>query len=174
MHELTVTAIGKDRPGIVASVSRAFLDLRCNLAECSMTRLRDQFAMILVVQAPQEVTNENLLGTLEGSAGHLDLQIQVFEGPHEASQAPKRPFVISLYGADHPGIVHRVTQELAGQQVNITDLVSRVAGDNVYLMVLEVDLPDSLDEAALAQTLDDVAGDLEVDITLRPAEAADL
>lgn len=174
MHDLTVTAIGKDRPGIVAAATRAFYELGCNLADCSMTRLSDQFAMILLVQAPDEVTKDRLYEALEGPAQTFGLDFQVAEGPHQPTSSPKRPFVISLYGADHPGIVFRITAHLAEKAVNITDLVSRVVGDNVFLMVIDIDLPESLDESLLGRELEDLARDLDVDVTLRPAETADL
>ncbi|HVF11766.1 MAG TPA: ACT domain-containing protein, partial [Actinomycetota bacterium] len=36
MRHLTVTATGKDRPGIVAAVTGALLEVGCNLSDCSM------------------------------------------------------------------------------------------------------------------------------------------
>lgn len=174
MPDLTVTAVGKDRPGIVAAAARTFYELGCNLADCSMTRLSDQFAMILLVQAPDAVGREVLESALKEASKELALDFQVLEGSHEQNPPAGRPFVISLYGADHPGIVYRVASRLASDGVNITDLVSRVVGDNVFTMVLEVDLPASLDEKALEADLNGVAGDLDVNITLRPAEPAAL
>ena len=37
---MAVTAVGRDRPGIVARVTAALLHLGCNLGETSMARLR--------------------------------------------------------------------------------------------------------------------------------------
>ncbi len=41
-----ITAIGKDRPGIVAGVSKALYDLGTNIEDSSMTILSGEFAMI--------------------------------------------------------------------------------------------------------------------------------
>jgi predicted amino acid-binding ACT domain protein len=62
--------------------------------------------------------------------------------------------VISVYGADHPGIVHAVSHALAELQVNIIDLSSRVVGDPpVYVLGIEAVLPAGLDAAAVETAL---------------------
>lgn len=174
MRDLIVTAVGEDRPGIVAGVTAEFFRLGCNLADCSMTRLSRQFAMILLVQAPDEVTGGRLEQELKEPAGRLGLDIHVIDRPHASTPIAARPFVISLYGADHPGIVYRTAQMLAAEGVNITDLVSRVVGDNIFTMLLEIDLPEALDESRLEEQLRSLSVELGVELTLRPAETADL
>lgn len=174
MRDVAVTALGKDRPGIVAAVTKVFFELGCNLADCSMSRLAGQFAMILLVQAPDELGVEALERALHRPAADLGLALNVQEIAHDEAEASERPYVISLYGADHPGIVYRITELLAGRSVNVTDLVSRVVGENVYAMVLDVDLPNDLDEHALEADLAQVARDVGVEMTLRPAEIAEL
>ncbi len=48
--------------------------------------------------------------------------------------------MVSVHGADRPGIVHRVGAAIAAAGGNITDLSTRLAGD-LYVLVAEVDLP---------------------------------
>ena len=49
---------------------------------------------------------------------------------------------MSVYGVDHPGIVHAVSRRLAERGVSITDLETRLVGgadgEPVYAMMLEV------------------------------------
>src|SRR5207237_7212888 len=52
MAHFAVTAVGVDRPGIVAGLTGVFVEHGCNLEDCSMTILRGHFAMTLVVDAP--------------------------------------------------------------------------------------------------------------------------
>ena len=64
--------------------------------------------------------------------------------------------IVSVYGVDHPGIVHSVASALGQRAVNITDLHARVAGEasgRLYSMVLEVALPDGLGEEELEAVL---------------------
>ncbi|MFL5879210.1 MAG: glycine cleavage system protein R [Actinomycetota bacterium] len=52
MARFAVSVFGRDRPGIVAAVSRVLADAGCNLEDTSMTILRGHFAMMLVVAGP--------------------------------------------------------------------------------------------------------------------------
>ena len=80
---------------------------------------------------------------------------------------------ISVYGADHPGIVHGVAELLAREGVNVVGLSTRVLGEDdapIYVMLLEVTLPASLDEAGLERLLAEVAEQQGVDVSVRPAD----
>jgi glycine cleavage system transcriptional repressor len=85
------------------------------------------------------------------------------------------PFIVSVYGSDHPGIVHQIANVLADHSVNITDVNTRVLGEEdgvpVYAMLLEVTLPRTLDPAALDNRIQAVAKELGVDASLHPADA---
>jgi glycine cleavage system transcriptional repressor len=174
MHEVTITAIGRDRPGIVAGVTKVLFELGCNLADCSMTLLRDQFAMIMLLEAPEDVTSDGLSQALRSPAGKFDLSIVVREASSDVSRAPVHPYVVSLYGADHPGIVYRITSELASRGINVTDLMSRIVGEGIYMMVLDVSLPDELDPERLGEDLQVISRELGVELTFRPEETAEL
>lgn len=169
-----MAAVGKDRPGIVAGVTEVLYRLGCNLADCSMSLLGGHFAMILLVEAPSEVTGGGLESALQEPIRQLGLVTTVREISHAEAHRPSRPYVVSLYGADRPGIVYRISRALADRGVNITDLASHVVGANVYSMVLDVDLPDDVDPTELEPALQEVAHELEVHLTFRSSEAAEL
>ena len=178
MSHFAVTAVGADRPGIVAAVTRAFVDHGCNLEDSSMTILRGQFAMMLVVDAPAGVGIDELEAALAAPAAELDLVVTVrpaADEPVEPAEGPETgPWTVSVYGADHPGIVHGVTSLLAGRSVNIVDLSTRVVGtpeSPVYTMVLEVTLPPGEDPRELERALEATAGELGVTCRLHPSEA---
>jgi glycine cleavage system transcriptional repressor len=174
MHDLTVSAIGEDRPGIVAAVTGVLLERGCNLADCSMSLLRRQFAMILLVEAPDELSHEALETALREPAERLGLVTSVREVAHAETTSPGRPHVVSLYGPDRPGIVHRIASVLAGRQVNITDLMSRLAGDDIYMVIVEADLPGDADADELAAELQATAKELGIELTFRASETVEL
>ena len=97
----------------------------------------------------------------------------------EGTARPRgRPHLISVYGADRPGIVYRVSELLAGLRVNITDVstrrTSRRTGTrtrSLYLMLLEVELPPRLNARDLERRLRSLARRLGVSVSLRSAEA---
>jgi glycine cleavage system transcriptional repressor len=172
-----VTAVGADRPGIVAAVTGAFAEHGCNLEDSSMTILRGQFAMMLVVDAPAGVGAGELEATLAGPAAALDLVVTVrraAEPTEVEAQAEVDSWTVSVYGADHPGIVHGITSLLAERSVNIVDLSTRVVGspeNPVYTMVLQVTLPPAGDPHQLQADLEAKAGELGVTCRLHPSEA---
>jgi glycine cleavage system transcriptional repressor len=179
---LAVSAVGADRPGIVAAVTRVFVEHGCNLEDSSMTILRGQFAMMLVVDAPSGVGAGELHQALAEPASALDLVVTVRPLPdepgsatdREAGAGPGARFTVSVYGADHPGIVHGVTDLLARRGANIVDLSTRMIGDAehpVYAMVLEVSLPPAVDPDELADLLRAEAAALGVDASLHAADA---
>jgi glycine cleavage system transcriptional repressor len=78
--------------------------------------------------------------------------------------------LISLYGADRPGIVYRVTHELAQLQLSITDLNTRLAGtkgEPVYVMMLEAYLPEGKSIMDLDTLLSALRTELQVEIGVR-------
>src|SRR5438309_10067826 len=107
MALVAVTAIGADRPGIVAEVTRILLEQGCNLEDTSMTILRGHFAMTLVVSAPGDETElERAFGPVQEKMG-LVVSVRPI-GPEQEASGSGHPFVVSVYGADRPGIVHAV------------------------------------------------------------------
>ena len=49
MGHFALSVVGRDRPGIVAEVSRVLFELGCNIEDSTCTILSGQFAMILVI-----------------------------------------------------------------------------------------------------------------------------
>jgi glycine cleavage system transcriptional repressor len=81
--------------------------------------------------------------------------------------------VITVYGADHPGIVHAVSATLAERGVNITGLETRLAGAEgspLYVMIIEVAIPEESD-GELESVLSDVGDRTNVEVSLRPLAA---
>jgi glycine cleavage system transcriptional repressor len=169
-----ITAVGDDRPGIVAAFTGALLPLAVNLEDTAMTLLEGQFAMVLVVSVP-EGDIDRVRAALAAVERSFDLMTYVREVSGSTTESTGRECSLTVYGADHPGIVHRVTDTLARRGVNIVDLATRVIGRDgaipVYAMLLDLRVPDGVDDASLRADLDSVALELGVDCTLRVVDA---
>ena len=170
LHAITV--IGHDRPGIIAETTRVLADLGLNIEDSTMTLLRGHFAMMLICAggAAAAEVDEALAGlTADGS-----LSVSVREVPEEPDhEAVGASYVLTVHGGDRPGIVSSVVSEVARVGGNITDLTTRLAGE-LYLLVAEVDLPSGVDVDALRSSLEAVAADLGVGVTLREVESDEL
>jgi glycine cleavage system transcriptional repressor len=168
---LAVTVVGDDRPGIVAAVARSLYDAGCNLDDATSTILRGHFSMVLIVRAPEATSPDELERTLRNDGASLELEVTV--RPVRDVEVPVAPptHVVSVYGADRPGIVARIAEALSEGGANITDLTSRVIGGReapVYALMLEVAVP--LD-ATLDGMLDPLRAELDVEITSHLVEA---
>jgi glycine cleavage system transcriptional repressor len=172
--EFAVTAVGRDRPGIVAALSGALLELGGNIEDSQMSILRGHFAVMLVVEVPGSVDEAELRRRLEPVGSELGLEAIAVNGIDDLGGPPASPsHVVSVYGADHPGIVHAVASALSGQKVNITDLETRLAGaadSPLYVMIIEVALGEAA-EADVQAALSEVAGEAGVEVSLRPLGA---
>lgn len=175
MSHFAVSAMGADRPGIVAAVTGALVDLGANLDDCSMTILRGHFAMMIVVETPPGTTAEEVEAAVVAPARAHELVVAVRAIDDDVPQSPPgRSFSLALHGADRPGIVHRVASLLASESVNIVDLSTRVIGEPgrpVYAMTLDITLPTGCDPDVLAQRLGALAADLGVSCRLHPSDA---
>jgi glycine cleavage system transcriptional repressor len=180
-HFAIVTAFGQDRPGIVAALAEGLFQLGCNIEDTSSVQLRGEFTMMLLVRLPKGLSAGQLASRLTPHIAPLDLTIQCREVPTEAAarvQALETPtFMLSVYGADHPGIVAAVARTVADHKGNITVMNTRVVGavdKPVYVMVLEIKLPPDASPDPLRQALEQLKPGIGVDLTFRKLESLKL
>ncbi len=176
MTRVAVTAFGPDRPGIVAMLTGVLLGHGANLEDTSMTILQGHFAMMLVVHLPPGEGPGALESTLGREVAGLGLTVVVraLEGEGRPAADEASDWAVSVYGSDRPGIVHRVTQVLAEADANITDLTTRVVGEEAlpaYVMLMEVSLPAGTDAGRLGAELAVLGDELGVEVHLRPHDA---
>ena len=165
MHQIWLTAIGRDRPGIVARIARVLLEHGLNIEDSQMRILGGRFAMMLLLRG--EPREEELVKDLQAAGRELGLDhIYVHPIAEAEAEAPEPTHVLTVYGGDHPGIVAAVAEALAAQGVNITDLQTRLAG-GVYVIFLELALPPGADITAAVATVGSEQG---VDVSLREIE----
>lgn len=174
-----LTAFGQDRPGMVAALAEGLFRLGCNIEDTCMTRLRGEFAMMVMVRLPPDLPPDRLAERLTPYSAPLGLTLLCREVPPAVAEragdgeAETPQFILSVYGADHPGIVAQVARCVADHGGNITDMNTRVIGSKdrpVYIMILEVHLPPDHPAEPLTEALDRLKPALGVDLTFRPLE----
>jgi glycine cleavage system transcriptional repressor len=172
MGQLVVSAVGRDRPGIAAAVTGVLVEHGANLADAQMGILSGHFAMTLILDVPAALSAEALRADLDRAAADLGLDaifVHDVAEPDATSVSPS--LIVTLYGADHPGIVHAVTSELAGRGVNVTDLnthrIAEEGGAPLYVMMLEVAPPPGTAAAEVEAALQRVAGEQGLELSVR-------
>lgn len=168
-----VTILSQDRPGIVADTTEVLFRLGCNIEDSSCAMLGGDFAMILIVSHEKPFSGSRLtdefkaLRKLTGLAAYVRTiaEIEVCPIKKEGELC-----LISVYGADQPGIVCRVARTLADRLINITDLNTRLIGtkeEPVYVLMLEAVLPDGVTVDDVTHMLDNQKKELNVEIGVR-------
>lgn len=162
MDTYALSAIGVDRPGIVASIAERLVAHGVNVTDSHMGILRGHFAMTLIVTVRGDVTA--LRAELDRAARELDVDaLTLVPVRGSGARGPAATHTVTVHGADHPGILAAVTRRLADEQINVTDLMTRLAGD-LYVMFIEVAAPGGVPD------LGDVADEQGVEITVQPLE----
>ena len=171
----SVSAIGRDRPGIVAGISGVLLELDGNIDDSQMSILHGHFAVMLVVSVPDSVPRKRLAQKLEEVGRGLGMSSVVVSELDRLSPVSTPSHILSVYGADHPGIVHSVAEALAEHGANITDMRTRLTGDSadpVYVMFLELEIRGDASEVSAA--LGEVSREAGVEVSLRELTSEDL
>jgi len=157
---MAVSVIGRDRPGIVASVAKVLFQNRCNIEDLSQTAIRGQFAMILIASTVSKDSLLSLKQDLDDLAGDLDLEINLRPiQPGEMKvfdTGETEPFVITVQGEDRPGLVYGIAEILAERAINITNLDARralIGGKQEHVQLFEVDIPKRLDYRLIQKKL---------------------
>src|SRR3954451_2613924 len=172
MRHFALSAVGRDRPGIVAAMSEVLLKHSANIEDSQMTILRGHFAMMLVVAMPEDADAAVIRDELSAAAARLELEAVALSALEEGDPAaePMPSHIVTVYGVDHPGIVHAITSALADRAIDITDLTTRVVGEDdepIYALMMEVAVPAGEDAESL---LASVAAEQNVDVTVRQIE----
>ena len=170
MTSLTLTVIGRDRPGLVETLSERIVAAGGNWLESRMARLAGQFAGILLAEAP-EAGVEALIASLKELEAQ-GLRVTVERGVGEPAEA-RQLLQLELIGHDRPGIVHEIAQALAARRVNIEELTTRVvsgsfSSDSLFQATARLRVPGEVTADELRDVLEPLADELMVDITLEP------
>ena len=175
---VAVSVLGKDRPGIVSAITKVLYETGCNIEDSSMTLLRSEFAMILLVSLGKKTTIDGLRKKFAeiSEKASLSVFLKPISRKEELPEvASGNPHIIAVYGADKPGIVYGVSSLLAKKKINITDVQTTFSDKaNTYTMLLEAHLPKSLTLASAKTLLAALSSKLGVTILIQPVDSPQL
>ncbi len=174
-HWYALSAIGRDRPGIVADLAELIYECDCNLEDSSMTILGSEFAVLLLLTGEGDDTTQRLAGACKRLEWEKRLTVffRPLEGepiPYRASEKAK-PYSLQVVGVDKAGIVAKIARCLADHRINIGQMHTQSrpepgSGTPIYTMRMVMDVPQAVEERVLRERLDAIARDLHIDLTL--------
>lgn len=171
---LVISALGDDRPGIVDQLSKAILDIGCNIADSRMTVLGGEFAILLMVEG-----NWNTLGKLEeaisGLQQKLELTIIARRTEERQRKAPCLPYIVQVVSLDHPGIVHQLANFFSSRRINIEDMVTASypaahTGTIMFSVQMTVGIPAELHIASLRDEFMEFCDRINLDAIIEPSQ----
>ncbi len=176
MAKLVLTAIGRDRAGLVQALSSSLDAHAGNWLESEFLHLAGHFAGIALVDVPdadvQAFTSS--VSKLEDSVG-LRVEVTTSEPesaptPEPAAGEPER-MKLHLLGQDRPGMVRQVTSALVSQQVTIEEFSSWTrsapeGGGTLFEAEALIQLAEGTEAAKVRDALEQIASELMVDLEL--------
>lgn len=157
---------------MVAAVSKILFEEGCNLEDSAMTRLQGEFAILLILSGPnQSGPMERKLKRM-GKKWGLTVGLKPLAQPKTTkTKRTADRVLISVYGADRPGIVHRVTHQLAKRRVNLSDLSTHrteAAGKpSGYILYLEGEIPEGVTPGDLEKALRENLAEMGVTVSVK-------
>ena len=171
-----LSALGKDRPGIVADVSEMIYECGGNIEDSSMSLLRNHFALLLLFSTEREEVNQKLSSDLKRLGQEKNLTVFyspiTVEEAHPVAREQTERFKITTSGVDHAGIVFKVCRLLADHGINIADMethrvLSAESGTPLFDMDIDLEVPRSISEQNLREGLHRIANELMIDLVMK-------
>jgi glycine cleavage system transcriptional repressor len=175
-QHVILTAMGKDRVGIVDDLSAAILDTGCNIEESKMALLGGEFVSILLISGESERVGR-LSGELPALGERVGLSIELRNTEPPRQNVESRPYLLESVSLDTPGIVHAVTSILRREHINIEDLETETTaapwtGAPMFVMKARIAVPSGLSVRKLRAELDELSSSHDLDIRLDPISVA--
>ncbi len=168
-----INAFGKDKPGIVAEVSKILYENGFNLENSTMSRLADEFTIMLVVYTEKDFTTDEVKKLFLPVKDKLGLNIYVKEIDYKEEDKKDTLYKVIVYGGDKPGIVYKVAKLLAENNINIVDMTTEKAQD-IYVLITDVEIPDGIDFEEFRAKIKQLQYDIDVDISCEKIEVLEL
>jgi glycine cleavage system transcriptional repressor len=172
---LVLSAVGRDRPGIVNEVSKLIFEHGCNMEDSRMAVLGGDFALIVLLSGTPDA-----VAKLHRDFPEFSRQRGLTGSAHETPGPQARidkgfvPFDVRAVGLDHEGIVHRIAQVLLDLGANVitmeTEAVSApVTGAPMFSLEMRVAVPPKVSLSQLRTKLQSTGDAMNVDITVQAA-----
>ena len=169
-----LSAIGSDRPGLVAELAQLIFDCDSNLEDSRMTILGTDFAVILLCSSnASDAAARIAVGAKRLERDHgLTILLRSLEGKLRPSiPAPGTAlYRVEAVGEDRAGIVAGLCRVLANRSVNIAELTTRSrlgpGGSPTYELTIQAEVPESSDVRDLRDALEAEADRLVIDVAL--------
>lgn len=173
-RDVVITAVGPDRPGLIQEISSAVHAVGANLEDSRMAVLGGEFAVIVLCSG-KPAALDRLLSESDALGRRLGLTLSFKETNRPTAAKDYAPYRLVVSGVDRPGIVASITKILAGHEINVASLESRVyfaplSGTPMFAFHADLEIPSQTVRSILRKELSAVCDDENLDFNLEVAE----
>lgn len=156
MHQLVVTAIGEDRPGIVSELTQLVSSTQCNIIDSRIAILGNEFTFIMLLAGDMAAISrvEHMIPT---RSMELGLSTMTKRTSHHHDNEYNASYRLEYHGLDVPGTICKVTKTLADHKVTIAALKADSTEQDGQLLMhseLEINVSEQVDAEQLTLDLD--------------------
>jgi glycine cleavage system transcriptional repressor len=170
---LVLSALGPDRPGLVAEVTEYLTLHGANVEDSRMAVLGGDFGILVLVSgAPDRIAAvEKDQKALTDKTG-LSVMLRRTKSPEEHRRAAVIPCLVTAEAIDQEGIVRAVSRALHQLGVNIVSLETTafeapVTGSPLFRLEARVDVPQTTGIAKVRKAMEEVATAESLDVDVR-------
>ncbi|MGP9680973.1 MULTISPECIES: glycine cleavage system protein R [unclassified Brachybacterium] len=170
MTTYVLTAIGDDRPGLVAALAAAVDENGGNWVDSQLALLAGKFAGIVQVDVPAGNVGA-FLEALPVLAEEVGLDVEANVAGADVGSQTGESLRLHLLGQDRTGMVREVTSALTSQGATIDGLRSWTreapeGGGMLFEAEAELRLAVGADDDGIRDALEQIAAELMVDLEL--------
>jgi len=165
---IVLTLTGRDKIGIVDSVTSVIVKRDGNVEASRMARLGGEFAMLMLV-----TVSDKEFGNLDQDFQQMrgeGYQVTLLQTEDDSKKyAGWLPYEIEVTGADHEGIIHDISHHLATQGINIENMDTSSApapmsGTPLFMMKGVILVPPKLSFHTWSNALEEIGDKLNVSV----------
>ena len=169
-HHLVLSAVGTDRVGLMEKISGFIQTKDANIEDSRMAVFAGEFAIIMLVTGSEEG-----LSSIEANQNELaeETGLSIFlRRPSEKKYSePMIPCRFTASSLDHPGIVHRLTSQLAQSGINIESMETKsyaapMSATPMFRFEAIIAVPGRINLPLLRMDLQSIGEEENIDIEL--------
>lgn len=171
-HSLVITALGQDRPGLIAEISKTINEAGCNIEDSRMSVLSGEFAILMLVAGKWDK-----LAKLETAFKHMQKSTGLIISSQRAEEhkpaKDKMPYTIEVVSIDQPGITHKLAEFFSKRSINIYEMASGCqpaphTGTPIFTLNMTIEIPADTHIATLRDEFIDFCEALNLDAVMEP------
>lgn len=169
---IVISAIGRDRPGIVHELTHVVLECGGNILESRMTALGSEFAMLLLVSGSWH-TPARLEAALDKLASANKLSVTVRQTREKEPSRDQLPYAVDVVCLDQAGIVYNLANFFTSREIDISELTTRSyaaahTGAPMFAVQMNINIPQDLQISVLREDFMEFCDQMNLDAIIEP------